>query len=492
MNSGADAITPVAGSASDYTLEPGVHHITGSFRAVNGSAELSASLITSTGLTTENGSDSVALDDTWQEVTFVIDSMVDINTTDIIISFTDDIEFKDIEITLVERYYSAKDIDMGTVITLLLLKKEYAVDENSFNLMDDAIRKSVRKWEFGDQSLEFHRDDDGAYLRAGNIKDTSYGFTYHSGTDILPGIYIMSGEFRTSNAGENGKIRMIAGGITNTVSIDNEWTHSEFLFEITKKQELVVKVCSDAVAFYMQDFDFRNLSVINADNIEGGYNLYPEGSFDIEGTYNWAPNMPEAKISWKSENGNGYLSFTDRVVNYDEVAVNTFISLIPGAVYTVSFDIRTTDELEGITVRAYAGNTAITVDDPSNQWGNEFDINHEWKHVIGSFTAVDSTNFILKIKGGQEAQDVASFDFDNVVITRKQAPSDDNLYPAGNFNDEATALTGWHGGGGEATLTWNPGEKGNGYITVSDRALNYISARIVIGTLKAGTTYKVS
>ncbi len=495
-NSGANAITPTSGSESDYMIDAGLTHITGYFRAPNGSAALSALYGDNLPLQTLSGDTSVTLDDSWKHVTFILDSYVDIETTDIVISFTDDIEFKDIEITLVEKYYSAYDIDMGTIITLLLLKKDYAIGEDPTNLLNGVIRKSVaRKWDFGDQTLEFHRDNDGNYLRAGNIKDTSIGFTCNSGTIAEPGLYVMSGEFRTANAGETSKIRMIAGGITETISIDNEWTYGEFLFEITKKQELVVKICSDPVAFYTMDFDFRNLRVINTEKIPGGYNLYPEGGFDTEGLYGWTFATAEGfgDLSWKQEeNGNGYLSFTNRGINYDETSVNTLISLIPGAIYTVSFDMRATDEDTSLTVRTYANNITITVDDPSNRWGNEFDITHEWKHISGSFTATEAANFIFKIKGGQEAEDIASFDFDNIVISRKQAPTNDNLYPSGNFNDKATALVGWSASGGDATMTWNQDENGNGYMTVSDRILNYIGVRITPIKVTAGKTYKIS
>ena len=490
--SGATAIVP----SSAYTLAPGKYNITGTFRASNLNTQISASAAGSV-LKTSAGADNIVINERWTKVTFELDLVKAISANEISFMFSSDIDFlDDIEIKLVEKRVSISEIDTGTLITLLLLKKAYGtVEVDETNLASGAISRSgARKWQTNGQTLNFVRDNDGGYLAARDIKNNTAGFIYSPATKLKTGMYIVSLEMRTANEGEIVKVRVSLNGTVRSATIDNEWQKIEFMYETDKKTDLVFKVFGGPTAKCVLDYDFKNLSIMNTDDVPGGYNLYENGDFSeetINGFYLW---YGAGKIVRLEENGNGYMSVIGRDAGHNP-ARNLFkFQSVEGATYTISYDIRASREGDEFTVRAYMNDTALLVENPSNTVGNEFDITHEWRHVETTYVSTTVGDLVFDIKGGQQPGDESDFDVDNIRVIKKGGASDDDLYPAGNMDDKSSALRDWYSGYGKghATVIWNEDGNGDGYITVTGRKVGHAPVNIKPIVVTEGKTYIIS
>ncbi len=497
--SGTGSISPAIGSDSDYALSAGVYHIKGKFRPNDTEAELSA-YINDVALQTLSGTSEITLSgNDWREVTFVISTRVELNTTDIRLMFNNDIDFLgDIEIELIERYVDLSTVNIGTIMTLLILKKEESEAYDPANPFSLAIsRGGAKYWENNGQTITFVKADDGNFIRVSDIKKNTDSLVYRPGVTLKPGLYILSVEMRTSNPGEKTKLRLTTGGDIYSEALNNEWTKVEFMFEVEKKQDLFIKIFGGPMAKFVQDFDIRNLSIINTDDIEGGFNLYQAGDFETEGVYGWAPGYGAGygKVKWmQEEDGNGFLRVYDRPVGHAPVNAYLGFKAVIGATYNISYDIRASQEGDVFTVRSYMNNVGLTVANANPNSPIEFDITHEWLHVESTFVATESGPLTLEIKGGQstDSPDESDFDFDNITIIKSGGATEDDLYPAGTFDDKVTATALWKPGYGSMKFTWNE-ENGDGYITVSGRDVNHFPARLTGPfAAEAGRTYTIS
>ncbi len=501
--SGATSVSPAPGTDSDYVLSPGKYYITSTFRAHEADAIINA-FANDVALYTVSGSTDVSLGKyEWRTVKFVLETRVDISTTDIRIAFDNDIDFLDnIEIELIERYVELSSINVGTIITLLMLKKDEYDAYDPINPFSTAItRTGANNWENDGQTITFVKNAEGNFLRVSDIKKNTDSIIYRPGVSIKRGTYIFNIEMRTANPGEKTFIRIAMGDKIIPKPLTNEWTKVELVLNIDKKQDLAIKIYGGSTAQSIQSFDFRNLSIINIEDIPGGYNFYPEGDFETEGTHGWVAgtgaDTVTGKVKWmQEENGNGYLSCYDRSVGYSPAKVNLGINAVKGDIYTISYDIRASHEGDKFTVRSYMNNIGLIVENSNPDSDIEFDITHEWQHIETTFIPTAAGPLALEIKGGQstDGPDDKDFDFDNVTIIKSAGVSEDDLYPAGTFDNKAIATSNWgtywnH----SATFTWNSDENGDGYITVSDRMYNHTPARLADPfELETGKTYIIS
>ncbi|MBQ8249638.1 MAG: carbohydrate binding domain-containing protein, partial [Clostridia bacterium] len=497
--SGTGSISPAIGSESDYLLSAGTYHIKGTFRAHDADAVLSA-FAGSTALRAYSGNSDITLSGKdWRDVTFVLSTRVELNTTDIRLMFNNDIDFLgDIQIELIEKYVDLSTVDIGTVMTLLMLKREENAAYDPTNHFSLAITRSgAKQWATDGQTITFHTADDGNFIRVSDIKKNTDSLVYRPGVILKPGLYILSVELRASNPGEKTKLRLTTGGDIYSEALNNEWTKVEFMFEVEKKQDLFIKIFGGPMSKFTKDFDIRNLNLINTDDIEGGFNLYQVGDFETEGVYGWIPGYGAGygKVKWmQEENGNGFLRVYDRPVGHAPVNANLGFKAVIGATYNISYDIRASHEGDVFTVRSYMNNVGLTVANANPNSPIEFDITHEWLHVESTFVATESGPLTLEIKGGQstDSPDENDFDFDNITIIKSGGATEDDLYPAGTFDDKVTATALWKPGYGSMKFTWNE-ENGDGYITVSDRDVNHSPARLTGPfAAEAGRTYTIS
>ncbi len=489
--SGAESISPAPGTASEYDLIAGKYYITGNFCATEDFAELTA-YAGDAKLQTLSGNTGVKLKgDIWSKVTFVLDTVVDMSTTDIRLAFDGDIDFTDnIQIELIEKYYDINEIDMGTVITLLMLKKEVSDSYDPTNMLSGSIIRSTAGWKYGEQTLKFVKSNDGNYLAVRDRASNEDTIAYNPGLNLRAGMYVLSFELRTANPGETDQVRIQVGNLVSSKNITNAWRKIDIMVNVEKKTPFVLSFFGGPMATCIKDFDIRNIHMMNTDDIPGGFNLFQGGDFETEGTYGFTVPGP-AKLNWMKEDGNGFLRVVGRDLNYTRVRNTLSFEALEGALYTISYDIRASYEGDAFTARAYINNAGLVVEDHSEDGENEYEITHEWKHVVSTYLATGKGTMVFDLLGGQNPdEDYKDFDIDNIVITKKGGATEDDMYPAGTFDDKGSALAGWYAGG-LAKFTWNE-ENGDGYVTVSDRPYNYAGANLRVATLTAGTTYRIS
>ncbi len=482
-------------------LEPGVYYVTGEFRvgADDGSAQLSACLATAP-LKTLSGADYVQLSDTWVRVTFVVDTVVDGFTIGDIMFMLDNgmnLDFNNITIEQIDRYVRLSSVNVGTIMALLALKKAYAegrgptkpdngvrvelelsdmpVADREGNLL--AATGNIRNWFYGDQSITMNKDEDGStYLTMGNITNNKTGFRYAPQIAMRKGVYRFSGEFRAANEGETTVVRITIGGERRTLYLTNEWTKVEFIFVTDKKSAIEFTVKGGPVNWYVQDYDIRNLSLVDLSNDPIDIELCTTGDFENpeNAMVGWSAPEGVGKIEVVTENGNSFLRNTERTVNYIGVYYTAPTEISEGVMYTVSYDIRTSVPGETTIARAhyYEGSKSSTSDLYLNDGsGVTYEATNEWKHIESTFVASTSGALRVGIAGGPYAEYIYAFDIDNFKITEHLGVVADE-YTAGDFEDPNTALLNWSrpSGGGVMNIVT---EDGNSFLRNTERTINY-------------------
>ena len=490
-------------------LEPGIYNISGKFRlgsydmsGENNSANLTMfATANNVQLLSVSGSEYATVSSDWNEITFVLDTSVTITMEDfeIMLDGAYNIDFTEITVELVERHIKLADINTGYIMTLLLLKKLYAPAEDTdfSNLIYDAITNvKLRHWEYGDQTLEQLTDEDGnMYLSASNLSDNITGFTYTPGTTLKYGTYRFSGEFRTKNPGEKTNLRINISGKQGSVIATNEWTKFEFFVELAKDAPLIVKVYGGPILTNTQDFEMRNFRLDDLAANPIAQTLYSI-TFDKD-VSGWSTGGQGAgTFTWKTEeNGNGYMTVSDRATSATPAYYTVPLKLIPKSTYVFSFDVRATNPGETSRVRFGIGYSMFTLDAPSDPAAPNLVMitSGEWMHVTATYVANGNESLAMLFMTGPTEGENIEFDIDNFKIERMIGVRYE-IYPAGDFDNQSTALIGWGTGGqGAGKITWQQEENGNGYIQLTDRANALVPLYRDFGfKTEAGKKYKIS
>ncbi len=509
VNSPISGNTSIVYTGEPIAIEPGIYHIKGNFRlgsldltGENNRAELS---LTATDnriqLSAINGKTSTGISTDWTEVTFVLETAVamDIANLNLMLDGTYDLDFDNISIELVERKISLSDVNTGYVMTLLLLKKAYAPKEGEDinNLIYSAIRDpKLHNWSYGEQTLKQYVDADGVnVLSASDLTDNMTGFTYTPGTTLKYGTYRFSGEFRTTNPGEKTNLRVNVSGKQGSVIVTNEWTKFEFYVELAKDAPLVVKVYGGPILNNTQDFEMRNFRLDDLAANPVAQKLYSV-TFD-KNADGWSTGGQGAgTFTWKTEeDGNGYMTVSDRASSSIPACIDVNLKLIPKATYVFSWDVRATNPGETSRVRFGIGWTPFILDAPSDPAAPSMVLinSEEWTHVSATYVATGNETLNMLFMTGPSDGENISFDMDNFKIERILGVRYE-IYPAGDFDNEATALIGWSTGGqGAGTIIWQQEEDGNGYIQIADRGNAGIPLYRDFGfKTEAGKKYKIS
>ncbi len=525
---GAEGVNTAISPVISDTLEAGVYYITGNFR-INGdngeTAALSASLAGAP-LVTINGSDSVNLTNVWSEVTFVLDTVVDgLSVSDLMLMLDCDmdLEFTNIYVEQVERYVELSEVNAGTIIVLLMLMK--ARDEGRPHIRDYAgvrvelplnempiaptegnlvnvvqvIRKS--NWLYGDQSLSFRYDDDGAVIAsARDITNNATGFTYSPNVALRSGVYTFSGEFRAANEGETTVLRVYVGGQLLLFTVTDEWKKVEVTFELSEKTPLEFTVMGGPVAWYTQDYDMRNLTLTDQAANPYDLELDTEGDFEKESSLNnWNPESGAGVIDRVTEDGNTFMRSTKRTKNYISLYYTLPEDIIAGVAYKVTFDIRTSNKDETTIARAhyYEGDSKDLVDITFTVGGSDtnarhIDVDNEWKHVETTFVATVTGKFRFGICGGPYVECIQDYDIDNFKIVRLNYGLHLGEYNDGDFEDPLMATAKWTPDSGAGKVV-RVVEDGNGFLRNTERTRNYQSIVLTSGiTLEKGQTVRIA
>ncbi len=407
-------------------LEPGQYYLTGKFRvpsmeyekleldksnpdknghvitADNNVAGISAYL-GDTKLALSDGTDTIAVGTVWTTVKFPFEltEATDISGLKFVSDLDGDIYFDELKITT----------------------------NNGDNLLSDAVSEDgLANWSASGQTLEYKVDDDGTkYFSASNLINNRVGFRYESETVIEPGVYVIKGDFRTSVEGETGYVRMIAYDAPETAKITNEWRTLELYVEVTEASNLKLHICGAPMSTSVQNYDFKNLSILNAaDLVPANVELYEAGDFEDPETalVGWAIfSAQNAKLTYETEDGNSFLRMSERPNEYCGISVSLDTPAYPGTTYKISYDIRTAKEGIEMVARSYLGTDAsnpLKVDGETYE-GSTFmyPINNEWRHVEAEITVDSMTNFVIRISGGMDPiRDIYSFDVDNLSIVK--------------------------------------------------------------------------
>ena len=316
--------------------------------------------------------------------------------------------------------------DLDAVIYFDDLK---VITNNGDNLLSDAVSKEgLASWSTSGQTLEYKVDADGTkYFSASNLINNRIGFRYETDTILEPGVYIIKGDFRTSVEGETGYVRLIAYDAPETAKITNEWRTVELYVEVSEASNLKLHICGAPMATSVQNYDFANLSIMNAaDLVPVNVELYKAGNFEDPETALLGCSLfsgAKAKLTRETEDGNSFVRMSERPNEYCGIAFSLGTVAYPGVTYKISYDIRTAKEGVEMVARSYLGMGAdapLKVDGETYE-GSTFmyPINNEWRHVEAVITVDSMTNLIIRISGGMDpVRDIYSFDVDNLSIVK--------------------------------------------------------------------------
>ncbi|MBQ8249447.1 MAG: hypothetical protein IJY93_06160 [Clostridia bacterium] len=397
-----------------YTFESGSNLSTDDNKAV-----LTAAL-KGTALKTADGADSVSVTSEWTDAIFVV-------------NVTEETSLRELTITA----DSAVALDFDYINIDTKIKKETAVDTSEAgdwsngdlsplpaitdgNFLEGALdADKLPYWECGEQTLTALTDDEGnPYFAATNIKNNTLGFTYNPGYALKPGLYKLSVDIRTSSEGENGIVRMLVNDQYKCYStaITNEWRTVQMAFEVKSGEYLTVKLYGGIIASSVQDYEFKNLTLVDVVAELEGQNLAVGGSFDDETSLEGWIAQSEAKLTW---NKDGYLTISDRASSLAGGVCNIDLGFVipAGTKFKVSYDIRASKVDETFKVRTFIGKVGLDVEDYAFAHRKyEYYITNEWEHVDSSYVSVGDNYLKFVVQGGVNAEDIGDIDIDNIVI----------------------------------------------------------------------------
>ncbi len=504
----SDGIASVKNSGS-RKLEPGKYFVTAKARigtidflkygikeggmvleSDENNASLSATLAGETLMTTD-GKDTAVLTPEWTEVTFVINvtEPTPVNKVRLIAEGAPEIDFDYINIdTKVNKVdMDAFDPESGTGLPPVIL-------ENEADLLDGAVTKELLPyWTTDGQTLEAREDENGVYFAASNITSNTLGFTYQPGFKIKAGTYRFTAQMRTTNEGEMSMIRLSVGDDFGSAMIDNTWRTVSITITVPKTMDFALKIYGGPMKNNTKDYEFRNARFMDVNYVPTEENLYENGTFNNEATVSgeWKMGYGAGDISVNTdEGGNKYLTSKNRKDSDAPIVLSLVYSAVPGNVYTISYDIRTSNAGEAMNIRTAIGTDIDTLSILSESHA----ITDEWTRVEYTFIPLSTKALNLWING---VQDDTSFDIDNVSIVKNEdisaaIPEGGKYYLGGDFENAETALDGWSIAEGTGVIGI-ASEDGNSYLTITDRKDSTIPATLTTGyPVIVGRTYRIA
>jgi len=351
--------------------------------------------------------------------------------------------------------YEEHGIPTVGILMMLLKKREKESDFEDGGKSDQAIsvdrlpnylegavsEEGIASWNANGQTLEYKEENGVKYLAASDIKDNYSGVVYENGKTLRAGTYRLKLKIRTDVTDDKPQVRINLSGIIKTVRISNEWTELEYVLEIKEETTLRFKISGGPLAFYTQNFDFADLSLICLDQLaEGqqitvGGNLFAKGDFEDPATavLNWNRGINEKQgwtgidITHNTEaDGNGYLTASNRQANYQNWDINTGVAVEAGRTYTIKFRIRTSAPMETSGIRAYAGTTSSPSyklkvgnegsPDPASSWYNSFAVSGAWKEVTTTYVAEAGGALRIRFGGDTSADSIHNIDIDDIEV----------------------------------------------------------------------------
>ncbi len=423
--------------ASSRKLAPGTYYLTAKVRLAtldyekytfesgsNMSSDDNKAVLTAalkgTALKTADGADSVTVTSEWTDAIFVV-------------NVTEETSLRSLTITA----DSAVALDFDYINVDTSIKKESAVDASEAgdwsngdlppipaitdgNYLEGALdADKLPYWECSGQTLTALTDEDGnPYFAATNIKNNTLGFTYNPGYTLKPGLYKLSVDIRTSNEGETGIVRMLVNDQFKCYStaITNEWRTVQMAFEVKSSEYLTVKIYGGIIASSVQDYEFKNITLVDVVEALQGQNLAVSGSFDdASAIADWSL-QGDAKLTW---NEGGYLTISDRASSIAGGIYKLDLGFVipAGTKFKVSYDIRASKADETFKVRTFIGSVGLDVAEYAYEWRHyEYYITNEWEHVDSSYVSVGDNYLAFKVQGGTNSEDNCDIDIDNIVI----------------------------------------------------------------------------
>ena len=397
-------------------------------KADNNKANLRASFA-GAALKTVDGEDSVVVTPEWNVETFVLDvpAKSSMKSIRMMLDSNCSLDFDYINIDTKVSTYDIDAIGIGADGKPIMPPiTSVAAD----NLVKDSVSaEQLGYWHYGDQTLEVKNDENGnTYFAAGNITDNTLGFTYEPGFEIPKGSYKFSGYFRTANEGETPMLRVMLGEDSfASATLTDEWQLIELTLDVESDIPLSLKLRGGPRVKNVQDYEFKDLCLVDANYYPSGTEFVKDGGFDDAelALSSWRIALGGVgNVNVNEEDGNAYLAVSERGDSFHAIQSSIGFNMTPGDTYTISFDIRTSVEGETMTGRTRIGTTALNgVVVRTNTYAAEndyiYEITNEWHRIEHTFTATEAGPFIISILGGPRGEpDNKDFDIDNVSIVK--------------------------------------------------------------------------
>ncbi len=360
---------------------------------------------------------------------------------------------QDIDIDNVQVYY--KDADKKPVyivnITDDFLAPEIETGEvgKDGNPVKAKVFAPVYKVATLPSAIVFEDVEEDYYI-ADSDSDNNTEVLVELDTPILPGTYILTGEFRLGEftadgfdyeftAGINDADIIIAAGdsASEAVNVNTVWTYCEFPFVVTEETDALTILVDgkDDTVDDPQKINFRNLNLVQEtsfsrkisageENLLNGTVVTYNGTYDVDGGY----------LSIPARTSDMAYEFIDFIIPTKPVA---------GAEYFLAFDVCSRDH----GTYQFLINGGFTTEDASAHqydtispyptyesgaegmalWsleysGDKYQVKYDpaegvWQHVETSFIPLENTTNRMKFSvHGKNADSLGAIDFDNIEL----------------------------------------------------------------------------
>ncbi len=311
---------------------------------------------------------------------------------------------------------------------------------------------------------------------------------------------------------------LIEGSVSKQ-TISSEWTTVTYEFNVKSTSELEKLVIGFEALDegYLADLnriDYRNFSMtqipteisdipyngilmllIRKRFNEKGDGNYASGALSEENLQYWIKHDQtlDVKTEGEGEEQISYLTASDIKNNYSGFIYENGKTLTPGT-YLLRVDLRTSTPGEDTQLRISLGDSTKKI-----RFGNE------WVTFESVYDIKEETALWLRFRGGPLAFYRQSFDIANLTLINldelergQTVVVGGNLFPAGSFEDPTVTYK-WNGGANEAygyeaiEATRQVDSEGNGYILVSNRAVNHQNLDLDTGIrVEKGRVYTIN
>ncbi len=307
-------------------------------------------------------------------------------------------------------------------------------------------------------------------------------------------------------------------GAVKKQEISAEWTTITYEFNVKSASELEKLVIGfeargEGYTDMLNRIDYRNFSMtlIPTEISDIPYNgilmLLIRKRFNEKGDGNYLPGvLTEENLQYWNTNGQtlevktvgegeeqfSYLAASGIKNNYSGFIYENGKTLKPGT-YLLRVDLRTSVEGEDTQLRVTLGDVT-----------KKLRVANEWVTFESVFDIKEETPVWLRFRGGPLAFYRQSFDIANLTLINldelergQTIAVGGNLFPTGNFEDPTVRFE-WDGNANE-NYGWGPiqasrevDKEGNGYLLVTDRAVNHQNLTLNTGVrIEKGRTYTI-